>query len=192
MDDVTTHPATAAMVDEYVAWYAATSTRPGRIPCLRPPDEKGQRHPLALTPPETSDDLRRLGRAISAVHFLTGGNMTHTPGYGALIALGMVNVLKRLDYSAEDIAAAESYRDSLAETGRFLTFAGGGRSSAPGCGGRERPRGYEAGQRNGRGHRYIRQGADAHNTPFAEDLLITSRTGDSRRTAVGTCGSSCR
>ena len=79
-----------------------------------------------MTPPKSSDDLRRLGRAISAVHYLTGGNMTHTPGYGALIALGMVNVLKRLDFSAEEIAAAESYRDQLAESGRFLTFAGGG------------------------------------------------------------------
>ena len=56
-----------------------------------------------MTPPKSSDDLRRLGKAISAVHYLTGGNMTHTPGYGALIALGMVNVLKRLDYSAEEI-----------------------------------------------------------------------------------------
>ena len=59
---------------------------------------RGERHPvpLALTAPKSSEDLRRLGKAISAVHFITGGNMTHTAGYGALIALGMVNALKRL------------------------------------------------------------------------------------------------
>ena len=38
----------------------------------------------------------------------------------------MVNVLKRLYNSPEDIEAAEGYLESLYETGRFLTFAGGG------------------------------------------------------------------
>ena len=52
--------------------------------------------------------------------------MTHTPGYGALIALGMLNVLKRLNNSPEEIEAAEAYLESLANSGRFLTFAGGG------------------------------------------------------------------
>ena len=177
VDDVTTHPATAAMVDEYVAWYDRHFDPQWQDTLLTPPDGNGQRHPLALTPPETSDDLRRLGRAISAVHFLTGGNMTHTPGYGALIALGMVNVLKRLDYSVEDIAAAESYRDSLAETGRFLTFAGGG----PLIGARLRE------DENDRAAMKLVSETDEGivisgkvqmhtSTPFAEDLLITSRT----------------
>ena len=177
VEDVTTHPATAAMVDEYVAWYDRHFDPAWQDTLLTPPDEKGQRNPLALTPPETSDDLRRLGRAISAVHFLTGGNMTHTPGYGALIALGMLNVLKRLDYSAEDIAAAESYRDSLAETGRFLTFAGGG----PLIGARLRE------DENDRAAMKLVSETDEGvvisgkvqmhtSTPFAEDLLITSRT----------------
>ncbi len=43
-----------------------------------------------------------------------------------MIALGMVNVLKELNNSAEEIEAAEAYLESLAESGRFLTFAGAG------------------------------------------------------------------
>ncbi|CAI7999460.1 4-nitrophenol 4-monooxygenase/4-nitrocatechol 2-monooxygenase, oxygenase component [Geodia barretti] len=124
--DVTTHPATSAMVDEYVAWYDRHFDPDWQDVLLTPPDPNGQRHPLALTPPKTSDDLRRMGKQISAVHFLTGGNMTHTPGYGELIALGLQNVMKRLDNSAEDIDKAEEYLEHISTSGRFLTYAGGG------------------------------------------------------------------
>ena len=124
--DVTTHPSTSAMVDEYVAWYDRHFDADWQDILLTPSDGNGQRHPLALTPPKSSADLRRLGKALAAVHFVTGGNMTHTPGYGALIALGMLNVLKRLNNSSEEIEAAEAYLESLSESGRFLTFAGGG------------------------------------------------------------------
>ena len=177
VEDVTTHQATAAMVNEYVAWYDRHFDPEWEDTLLTPPDSKGQRHPLALTTPKTSDDLRRLGKAIGAVHYLTGGNMTHTPGYGALIALGMLNVLKRLDYSVEEIAAAESYRESLAESGRFLTFAGGG----PLIGTRLRE------DEDDRAALKLVSETDEGviisgkvqmhtSTPFAEDLLITSRT----------------
>ena len=126
MEDVTTHPATSAMVDEYVAWYDRHFDPDWQDILLTPSDGNGHRHPLALTPPRTADDLRRLGKAISAVHFITGGNITHTAGYGHLIAMGMTNALKRLDHSAEEIASAEAYLEDLDATGRFLTFAGGG------------------------------------------------------------------
>ena len=174
--DVTTHPATSAMVNEYVAWYARHFDPQWQDALLTSPDSKGQRRPLAFTPPGTSDDLRRLGKAISAVHFATGGNMTHTPGYGALIALGMVNVLKRLGNSSADIEAAEAYLESLYESGRFLTFAGGG----PLIGTRLR---QDESERVAL--RLVSETADGivisgkvqmhTSTPFAEDLLITSR-----------------
>ena len=178
--DVTTHPATSAMVDEYAAWYDRhfdpawqdiLLTEP-----LTGPDGNGQRYPLALTPPKTSTDLRSLGKAISSVHFLTGGNMTHTPGYGALIALGMLNVLKRLNNSSEEIEAAEAYRESLGNSGRFLTFAGGG----PLIGTRLRQA-----ESDRVALRLVSETAEGivvsgkvqmhTSTPFAEDLLITSR-----------------
>jgi len=176
VEDVTTHPATSAMVDEYVAWYDRHFDPDWQDTLLTPPGANGQRQPLALTPPKTSDDLRRLGKAISAVHFITGGNMTHTPGYGALIALGMLNVLTRLNNSSEEIAAAEAYRASLAGSGRFLTFAGGG----PSIGTRLR---QEESERVAL--RLVSESAEGivisgkvqmhTSTPFAEDLLITGR-----------------
>ena len=174
--DVTTDPSTSAMVDEYAAWYDRHFDAAWQDVLLTPPDGSGRRHPLALTPPETSDGLRRLGKAVSAVHFLTGGNMTHTPGYGALIALGMLNVLKRLDNSSEEIGAAEAYLESLSESGRFLTFAGGG----PLIGTRLR---QDESERVAL--RLVSETAEGvvvtgkvqmhTSTPFAEDLLITGR-----------------
>ena len=174
--DVATDPSTSAMVDEYVAWYDRHFDAEWQDMLLTPSGGNGQRHPLALTLPKTSADLRRLGKAISAVHFVTGGNMTHTPGYGALIALGLVNVLKRLNVSSEEIGAAEAYLDSLTKSGRFLTFAGGG----PLIGTRLR---QDESERVAL--RLDSETADGivvsgkvqmhTSTPFAEDLLITSR-----------------
>ena len=174
--DVTTHPATAAMVDEYVAWYDRHFDPDWQDVLLTPPDGDGRRRPLALTPPQTSDDLRRMGKQISAVHFLTGGNMTHTPGYGELIALGLQNVLKRLDNSAEEIQVAEEYLEHISTSGRFLTYAGGG----PLIGTRFRP------DENDRAAlRLVSETADGivvsgkiqmhTSTVFAEDLLISTR-----------------
>jgi aromatic ring hydroxylase len=164
------------MVDEYVAWYDRHFDADWQDILLTPSDGNGQRHPLALTPPKTSADLRRLGKAISAVHFVTGGNMTHTPGYGALIALGMLNVLKRLNNSSEEIGAAEAYLESLAKSGRFLTFAGGG----PLIGTRLR---QDESERVAL--RLVSENAEGivvsgkiqmhTSTPFAEELLISTR-----------------
>ncbi len=174
--DVTTHPATSAMVDEYVAWYDRHFDPEWEDVLLTPPDDSGRRRPLALTPPKTYEDLRRLGKQISAVHFITGGNMTHTPGYGALIALGLLNTLTRLNHSAEDIKAAGEYLDSLCENGRFLTFAGGG----PLIGTRLRQD-----ETDRAALKLVSESAEGivvsgkiqmhTSTPFAEDLLVTSR-----------------
>ena len=174
--DVTTHASTSAMVDEYVAWYDRHFDPDWQELLLTASDGNGHRHPLALTPPGTSEDLRRLGKAISAVHFVTGGNMTHTPGYGFLIALGMLNSLERLNNSSREIEAAEAYLEYLSESGRFLTFAGGG----PLIGTRLRE---DEGQRaalhlvSDTAEGIVVSGKiQMHtSTPFAEDLLITSR-----------------
>ena len=174
--DVTTHPATSGMVDEYAAWYDRHFDPEWRDTLLTPPDENDQRHPLALTPPMTPDDLKRMGKQISAVHFLTGGNMTHTPGYGELIALGLQNVMKRLDNSSEDIQAAEEYLEHISKSGRFLTYAGGG----PLIGTRLRPD-----ESDRAALKLVSETADGivvsgkiqmhTSTPFAEDLLISTR-----------------
>lgn len=67
-----------------------------------------------------------MGRCFSSTLFLSGGNITHTPGYGALIALGILHSVQRVNVSQEQIASAVAYRDSIARTGRFLTFSSGG------------------------------------------------------------------
>ena len=123
--DVTLHPATSAMVDEYVAWYDRHLDPAWQDVVLTPPDERGERAPWAFALPRTAADLRAMGRSYSATVFLTAGNMTHTPGYGNLIALGILEAVQQRKVSQDQVANAARYRDLIARTGRFLTFAAG-------------------------------------------------------------------
>ena len=125
IDDVTVHPATRAMVDEYAAWYDRHHDPAWQPVLLTPPDAGGGRAPWAFALPRTAADLRAMGRSYAATIFLTAGNMTHTPGYGNLIALGIHDVVLQRHVSAEQGEHAAAYRDHIARTGRFLTFSAG-------------------------------------------------------------------
>jgi len=125
IEDVTLHPATRAMVAEYAAWYDRHHEAAWRDVLLAPPDAGGARAPWAFALPRTPADLRAMGRSYAATIFLTAGNVTHTPGYGNLIALGLHDVVRQRDISAEQIASAAAYRELIARTGRFLTFSAG-------------------------------------------------------------------
>lgn len=125
IEDVTLHPATRAMVDEYAAWYDRHHDPAWQEILLTPPDERGARRPWAFALPRTPADLRAMGRSYAATIFPTAGNMTHTPGYGNLIALGLHDVVRQRNVSPEQAASAAAYRDVIARTGRFLTFSAG-------------------------------------------------------------------
>ena len=125
VEDVTVHPATRAMVDEYAAWYDRHHDPAWQDVLLTAPDERGARRPWAFAVPRTPANLRAMGRSYAATIFLTAGNMTHTPGYGNLIALGIQDVVRQRKVSPEQGASAGAYRDLLARTGRFLTFSAG-------------------------------------------------------------------
>ena len=125
VDDVTVHPATRAMVDEYVAWYDRHSDPAWHDTVLRPADAQGIRTPWAFTVPTSPEDLRAMGYSFSATTFQSAGNITHTPAYGNLIALGILDAVQQRNVSREQIAHATAYRDLIARTGRFLTFSAG-------------------------------------------------------------------
>jgi 4-hydroxyphenylacetate 3-monooxygenase len=125
IEDVTTHPATRAMVDEYVAWYELHANPEWADVLLSPPDGRGNRRPWAYHVPKSSDDLGGMGRSFSKTTFLSAGNITHTPAYGNLIALGVVTAVQDCNASPQQIANALAYREHIAATGRFLTFCGG-------------------------------------------------------------------
>jgi aromatic ring hydroxylase len=126
VDDVTTHPATRAMVDYYAGWYDRHFDPPWQDVLLTPSDAHGERLPLAFLVPTSADDLRRMGRSFAATIFTTAGNVTHTPAYGNLIALGILDAVQRRNPAPDPVATAARYRDWLATTGRFLTFSSGG------------------------------------------------------------------
>jgi 4-hydroxyphenylacetate 3-monooxygenase len=134
-DDVTTHPATRAMVEEYVAWYDRHFDKDWQKVLLAPPDAGGERIPWAYVLPKGGDDLIGMGRSFARTTFLSAGNITHTPAYGNLIALGVLTAVKARDPGKSKIAEAMAYREGIARTGRFLTFCGG----APIIGQRMRP-----------------------------------------------------
>jgi 4-hydroxyphenylacetate 3-monooxygenase len=125
VDDVTTHPATRGVVDEYVAWHDLHRDPAWADTLLAPTDASGERTPWALTAPRNSADLIGMGRSFAKTCFLSAGNITHDPAYGNLIALGIVNAVAEHGAGAEHVARAEAYRAMIARTGRFLTFSGG-------------------------------------------------------------------
>jgi aromatic ring hydroxylase len=133
--DVTTHPATSAMVHEYARWYDRHFDPAWRDILVSPHQADGERAAWAYLAPRRAEDLIGMGRAFAKTLFLSAGNVTHTPAYGNLIALGVATAVQAVDTSPERVAAAFAYRDDLAGSGRFLTFCGG----APIIGQRLRP-----------------------------------------------------
>ena len=120
IDDVTRHPATRGLVDEYAAWYDRHHD-PDWAETLFGPDGM----PWGALVPRSATDLRHMGRSFSASLFSTGGNVTHTPTYGNLIALGVQYAVELRNVSPEQVEIAQSYRNLIATTGRFLTFTAG-------------------------------------------------------------------
>ena len=135
VEDVTTHPATCAMVEEYAAWYDRHLDPAWREVLLAPPNGEGERLPWAYVLPESVDELIGTGRSFAKTTFLSAGNITHTPAYGNLIAMGVLTALQAHKAPDAQIAEAMGYREMIARSGRFLTYCGG----APIIGQRMRP-----------------------------------------------------
>jgi aromatic ring hydroxylase len=114
------------MVDYYVAWYDRHFDPGWQDILFTPPDARGARAPLAYLVPTGAEDLRRMGRSFAATIFRSAGNVTHTPAYGHLIALGILDTVQRANPDPEYIATAAQYRDWIACSGRFVTFSAGG------------------------------------------------------------------
>ena len=123
IDDLASHPATSAMVDFYADWYDRHFDPAWQDVLLTETDVQGKGRPLAFTLAQTIEDIRRLGRSIYAISFRSAGNVTHTPGYGHLIAIGIVDALKSGNLPSDRIAAAEANLESLERDGRSTLAA---------------------------------------------------------------------
>jgi aromatic ring hydroxylase len=135
IDDVTTHPATRAMVEEYVLWYDRHRD-PAWQDVLWPPAGDGNGAPWAFTVPRSTADVVGMGRSFAKTLLLSAGNITHDPAYGNLIALGVVATVEAQNGTTSQQADyARAYRDGIARDGRFITYCGG----APIIGTRLRP-----------------------------------------------------
>ena len=123
--DLTTHEATAGLVDEYALWYER-HLDPAWADELLAESPDGNRKAVGLAVPQSSSDLVKLTGAIYSQAFVGAGNVTHTPTYGALIALGILDAVELIgegNGGRPDFARA--YRDRLEQEGFFLTLTGG-------------------------------------------------------------------
>jgi len=125
VEDVTTHPATRAMVEEYAAWYDRHLDPEWQDLLLMPAKAGEEPMPWAYVLPKSSGDLIGMGRSFAKTIFLSAGNITHTPAYGNLIQLGVLTAAQAHNAPDEQIAEAKAYREGIAHTGRFLTYCGG-------------------------------------------------------------------
>jgi aromatic ring hydroxylase len=178
VDDVTTHPATQAMVEEYAAWYDRHLDPAWQDLLLAPPNAAGERVPWAYVLPRSVEDLVSMGRSFAKTTFLSAGNITHNPAYGNLIALGVLTAVQARNPSQEQIAEAMAYREQIARTGRFLTYCGG----APIIGQRMRPDPRERVAlklvRETDGGVVIRGRLGMHTSPaYAEDVYVGALCG---------------
>jgi 4-hydroxyphenylacetate 3-monooxygenase len=123
--DVTEHGATRAMVDEYAAWYDRHFDPAWREILLSPYEAHREPVPWAYVAPKGVGDLVGMGLSFAKTTLISAGNITHTPAYGNLIALGVLTATQSGAAPPEQIAAAAAYRDEIARSGRFLTFCGG-------------------------------------------------------------------
>jgi aromatic ring hydroxylase len=128
--------------------------------------------------PKTSEEAIAIGRSVQATIFLSAGNITHTPLYGHLIALGVLTAAETRSAGPRHAANAMSYRDMIASTGRFLTFCGG--AAVIGQRMRPDPRDRVAVKRvseNGQGM-VVRGRLGMHTSPaYAEDVYVGALTG---------------
>ena len=125
VEDVTRHPATRAIVEEYATWYDRHRDPEWRDVLLALTGDNGERAPWAFTVPRTKEDLIGMGRSFARTTFLSAGNITHDPAYGNLIALGILTTVQAQDVPQQELDNALAYRDMIARTGRFITYCGG-------------------------------------------------------------------
>ena len=93
------------MVKEHAPRYDRVSDAEWQDILLTEPDANEERRPVAFELPKTSAHLRWQEEALIALHFVSGGKMTHAPSYGTLIALEILDVVKRISNSPIEAAA---------------------------------------------------------------------------------------
>ena len=106
VDDVTTHPATKPMVEQYVAWYDRHFDPAWADRLLAPPNSNGKRMSWAFVAPKTIEDVIAIGQSMQSTMFLSAGNITHTPLYGHLIALGVLTAAETRNAGPRHVANA--------------------------------------------------------------------------------------
>jgi 4-hydroxyphenylacetate 3-monooxygenase/chlorophenol-4-monooxygenase component 2 len=114
--DLAAHPATAGMVQAHAQWYDLHHDAAWADRLIADPETQRS---VALTPPTTRDELKAIADVTRDIAFLSAGNITHPPGYGALIMAGAFDPVA--SHGPRDRAeAAENYYKQLITSGTFM------------------------------------------------------------------------
>ena len=135
VEDVTTHPATRAMVEEYVAWYDRHLDPDVAGRAAGPGEGRRERGAVGLSScRRSSEDLIGMGRSFAKTIFLSAGNITHTPAYGNLIALGVLTAVQAHERLGQSRSPTRwPIASGSPAPAAFMTYCGGARSSASAC-----------------------------------------------------------
>jgi 4-hydroxyphenylacetate 3-monooxygenase len=118
--DVTSHPATAAVVEANAEWYDRHHDPALRDTLWSAASSESERRPYSFSIPRTPADLRALAEAIRTLSFPNAGNLTHPAGYGTLILLGVLDTIQCFG-TPERAAVARAYFDRVARDSLHVT-----------------------------------------------------------------------
>lgn len=117
IDNLATHPITRGVAAEHAAWYDRHFD-PAWKDILFTSDAPDQS--LLLRMPRTGPELRKLMQASRAQAAPGAGNITHPPGYGALITLGAYDPIISYGADAERKAVITAFYDKVLSEGKFV------------------------------------------------------------------------
>lgn len=120
VDDVTTHPVTAGMVETHARWYDLHRDPTWEKTFWRQ-DASGRRVPVTFTLPTTSSELGALAEALRATAFENAGNISHPACWGMLLCGGLWNMMASIPMG--EAGRVKAFLDQLCAESKFLAGA---------------------------------------------------------------------
>ena len=125
VEDVTVHPATRPMVDEYAAWYDRHHDPAWQDVLLTRAGRAGRAPAVGLRAAADPGRSARDGPELRRDDLPHRGQHDPHPRLREPHRAGIHDVVRQRKVSPEQSASAAAYRELLARTGRFLTFSAG-------------------------------------------------------------------
>lgn len=118
--DITTHPATAGVVETHARWYDLHQDPAWQDTFWRV-DGNGRRAPVCFSVPTTVTELAELSEALRATAFENAGNISHPACWGMLLCGGLWNMM--ISCRTGNADRVKTFLDTLCAESTFLAGA---------------------------------------------------------------------